>query len=121
MKLEHRSQKVIPLPQFFGRLLRFTLFGLLLIALSLSVGIVGYRYFCSLDLIDSIYMSSMILTGMGPIPNVEISSNAGKLFSSGYALFSGVVFLGTAAIFFAPVIHRILHILQVEITDDNQS
>ncbi|MFD2600587.1 hypothetical protein [Flavobacterium suzhouense] len=37
-----------------------------------------------------------------------------KYFSSIYALYSGVAFLSITAVFFAPVIHRILHILQVE-------
>ena len=119
MKFEHKTQKVIPLPSFFKRVGRFGLFALSLIAVSLAIGIVGYEYFCGLRLIDSLYMSSMILTGMGPIPNVEITSNAGKLFSSAYALFSGVVFLGTSAVFFAPIIHRLLHILQVEVSENN--
>lgn len=119
MKFEHKTQKVIPLARFFKRVFRFGLFAFALIAFSLGIGIVGYEYFCGLRFIDSIYMSSMILTGMGPIPNVEITSNAGKLFSSAYALYSGVAFLGTSAIFFASIIHRILHILQVEISDND--
>lgn len=118
MKFEHRSQKVLPLKNFLRRLLRFALFAMLLIAVSLGIGIAGYSHFCGLDTIDSLYMSSMILTGMGPIPNVEITTNAGKLFSSAYALYSGVAFLSTSAIFFTPIIHRLLHILQVEASDN---
>jgi hypothetical protein len=57
-------------------------------------------------------MACMILTGMGPV--VEMKSNSAKLFFSFYALYSGVVFLSIAAVFFAPIIHRMLHILQVE-------
>jgi hypothetical protein len=37
-----------------------------------------------------------------------------KLFSSFYALYSGVAFLSITAVFFAPIIHRLLHILHVE-------
>ena len=120
MKFEHKTQKVIPLMSFFKRVGRFGFFALLLIAISLGIGIIGYEHFCGLKFIDALYMSSMILTGMGPIPNVEITSNAGKLFSSAYALFSGVAFLGTSAVFFAPIIHRVLHILQVEVSDYNE-
>ena len=119
MKFEHKTQKVIPLSSFFKGVGRFGLFALLLISISLGLGIIGYEHFCRLSFIDSLYMSSMILTGMGPIPNVDIASDAGKLFSSAYALFSGVAFLGTSAVFFAPIIHRILHILQVEINDND--
>jgi hypothetical protein len=34
-----------------------------------------------------------------------------------YALYSGVIFLSIAAVLFAPFIHRILHILNVEELD----
>jgi hypothetical protein len=57
----------------------------------------------------------MILTGMGPV--AEITSTPGKLFSSFYALFSGILFLTTIAIFFAPFVHRILHKFHIENED----
>ena len=65
-----------------------------------------------LNAIDSFHMACMILTGMGPV--VEMQNNAAKLFSSFYALYSGVAFLSITAVFFAPIVHRVLHILQVE-------
>jgi hypothetical protein len=34
-----------------------------------------------------------------------------------YALYSGIAFLTTTAIFLAPIFHRVLHILQVEASD----
>lgn len=66
--------------------------------------------------LDSFYMACMILTGMGPV--AEMTTTKAKLFSSFYALYSGVAFLSITAVFFAPIIHRLLHILHVE-TDDN--
>ena len=117
MAFEHKTDGVLPLPSFFRRMLRFTLFATGLIAFSLGVGMLGYHFFCGLDAIDSLYMSSMILTGMGPVPNVEIVTTGAKLFSSAYALYSGVAFLSITAIFFSPIIHRLLHILQVENPD----
>jgi hypothetical protein len=54
----------------------------------------------------------MILTGMGPV-NV-MQNNAAKIFSSLYALFSGIAFLSTVAVFLAPVAHRFLHILHID-------
>jgi hypothetical protein len=112
MKFEHRKQKVVPLPHFFLRLGRYTLFCLLLIALSVLIGTVGYKFYGPLSWLDSFYMACMILTGMGPV--AEMATPAAKLFSSFYALYSGVAFLSITAVFFAPIIHRILHILQVE-------
>jgi hypothetical protein len=54
----------------------------------------------------------MILTGMGPV--VEMKTNGAKLFSSIFALYSGIAFLSITAVFFAPIVHRIMHILHVE-------
>jgi hypothetical protein len=112
MKLENKKQRVLPLSHFFKRLGRFTLFALLLIVISAMIGTIGYHELAKLNWLDSFYMACMILTGMGPV--AEMKSNGAKLFSSIYALYSGVAFLSITAVFFAPIIHRLLHILQVE-------
>lgn len=117
MKLEHRSQKVVSLNHFFLRVARYTLFAFALIIFSLGIGILGYHFISGLSWIDSLYMSAMILTGMGPVS--EITTTSGKLFSSFYALYSGVAFLSITAVFFAPMVHRVLHILQVEKDNEN--
>ena len=49
---------------------------------------------------------------MGPV--VEMKTDAAKIFSSLYALYSGVAFLTISGVFFAPIIHRVLHTLQVD-------
>ncbi|NUO02417.1 MAG: hypothetical protein HUU01_17565 [Saprospiraceae bacterium] len=118
MKLEHRSQKVVPLPHFFIRLGRYGLFAVLLIAISMGIGVLGYRFIGQINWLDSFYMSSMILTGMGPV--AEMTTPGAKLFSSFYALYSGVAFLSITAVFFAPIIHRLLHILQVELDEGEE-
>lgn len=118
MKLENRNQKVAPLPHFLFRLGRYGLFALSLIIFSVLLGTVGYHYFGQISWLDSFHMACMILTGMGPV--VEMTSMSAKLFSSFYALYSGVAFLSITAVFFAPIIHRLLHILHVE-QDDNEN
>ena len=110
--MEHSTQNVLPLKKFLYRMWRYTLFALGLISISLIIGTLGYHYFASTSWIDSFHMSSMILTGMGPV--VEMKTWESKLFSSIYALYSGIAFLSITAVFFAPLIHRLLHILQVE-------
>jgi hypothetical protein len=112
MKLEHRKQKVASLSQFFLRLGRYGLFSLILITFSLGIGVSGYHFLGHLNWLDSFHMSCMILTGMGPV--AEMTTKSAKIFSSFYALYSGVAFLSIAAVFFAPIIHRLLHILHVE-------
>ncbi len=118
MKLENRRQKVAPLSHFLIRLGRYGLFSVMLISVSIGIGIWGYHYFGQLNWLDSFHMSCMILTGMGPVSNM--TTDGAKLFSSFYALYSGVAFLSITAVFFAPIIHRLLHILQVERDDDEK-
>jgi hypothetical protein len=79
------------------------------------LGAIGYHYFGNISWLDSIHMACMILTGMGPV--VEMTTPSAKIFSSIYALYSGVAFLSITAVFFAPIIHRLLHILHVEQED----
>jgi hypothetical protein len=112
MRFEHRREKVAPLSKFLARLGRYGAFSLTLICISLLIGITGYHHYQELSWIDSFYMASMILTGMGPV--TEMTTENAKIFSSLYALYSGVAFLSITAIFFAPIIHRLLHILHVE-------
>jgi len=118
MKLENRKQKVIPLSHFLFRLGRYALFALGLIVFSVLLGMAGYHRFGQISWLDSFHMACMILTGMGPV--VEMASPSAKIFSSLYALYSGVAFLSITAVFFAPIIHRFLHILHVE-QDDNKN
>jgi hypothetical protein len=115
MKLENRRQKVTPLTNFFFRLGRYGLFSLSLIVFSVLFGSIGYHHFGQLSWLDSFHMACMILTGMGPVS--EMTTPVAKIYSSIYALYSGVAFLSITAVFFAPIIHRLLHILHVEQND----
>lgn len=115
MKLEHRRQNVIPFRAFLLRLVRYGLFALMLIIISVLIGTIGYHILGKISWLDSFYMACMILTGMGPVTDME--TNGAKLFSSFYALYSGVAFLSITAVFFAPIVHRILHILHVEMEE----
>jgi hypothetical protein len=112
MKFEHKKQKVASLSSFAKRLVKHAMLVLILIFISVAIGVFGYKYFADLNWIDSFHMACLILTGMGPV--VEMKTTGAKLFSSFYALYSGVAFLSITAVFFAPIIHRLLHILHVE-------
>lgn len=116
MKLEQKKEQVVSFPRFVKRVIKYSMFALVLIAFSLLIGIIGYHYLGNLNFIYSFHMSSMILTGMGPVANMQ--TDAAKLFSSFYALYSGVAFLTVTAVFFAPIVHRLLHILHVQ--DDKE-
>jgi hypothetical protein len=107
-----RNKNILPAKEFTIRVLKYAIFSFLLLAISIGIGIWGYHYFAKLNWIDSLYNASMILTGMGPVDQM-VTDNA-KLFASIYALFSGVIFLSTVAIFFAPFAHRLMHLLKIE-------
>ena len=115
MKLEHRKEKIVPIMTFAWRLVKYTMVCFVLILISLTIGILGYHQLAHASWLDSLHMSSMILTGMGPV--VEMKSDQAKIFSSFYALYSGVAFLSITAVFFAPIAHRILHILNIDTSD----
>ena len=111
-RLETKKQKMLPPGKFFMRMLRYIFFTSLMVLFSISIGVFGYHYLAEISWLDSFHMSSMILTGMGPV--VEMKTATAKMFSSFYALYSGIAFLSITAVFFAPIIHRILHLLHIE-------
>jgi hypothetical protein len=109
---EHRSKPVLPRPKYYRRLAKSVLAGAGLVAVSLAVGMVGYHFFENLSWIDAFANASMILSGMGPLGNLQTAG--GKLFAGCYALYSGLVLILVAGVVFAPVVHRFLHKFHVE-------
>lgn len=107
---------MLPPKEFAKRVLKYTVFSIGLLTFSLGIGILGYHYIGALNWIDSLYNASMILTGMGPVN--ELQTDSAKVFASIYAIFSGVIFLSTVAIFFAPFAHRLMHLLKIEELED---
>ncbi len=104
---EHRREPVLPFAAFIRRVARFVLIDVIVIALALALGVLGYHYFEGLGWIDALLNASMILGGMGPVN--QLQTPVGKLFASFYALFSGLVFIGVAGLLFTPFVHRLLH------------
>lgn len=110
--MENRKQPLASWSAFVARMGTHGFYALLVLGGSLVMGMLGYRWTTTLSWLDSFYMATMILTGMGPV--ADITTQAGKLFSAFYALYSGIAFLGIAAILFTPILHRILHIMHLE-------
>ncbi len=112
--LEHRSQALAPRGEYLRRQIRHAGFGLLLVAGSLTVGMVGYRLTESMPWLDALLNASMILFGEGPVTVLQTS--AGKLFATFYAAFSGVAFVTMIGVVFIPTAHRLLHKFHLEDT-----
>jgi hypothetical protein len=82
------------------------------LCLNCWIGVIGYHYLAEASWIDAFHNASMILSGMGPV--ITIASETGKIFSSFYALFSGLVFVTNVGVLLAPVMHRIMHRIHLE-------
>src|SRR5438876_6383633 len=109
---ERRNQKLAPTSVFVKRQIISLAIGIAMLGCALFIGIAGYHWFGGLDWVDSLLEASMILGGMGPVSDYR--STSVKLFASGYALFSGLVFIALMGILLTPVVHRILHKFHVE-------
>jgi surface polysaccharide O-acyltransferase-like enzyme len=119
LKFEHKDAPIASPEAYRQRLIKYFLIALGLLVFSLLIGTVGYYYFGQQNIktdkpswVDAFLCASMILTGMGPIGSME--SDAGKIFSALYAIYSGVTFLSVMGIFFAPIVHRFLHLMHID-------
>jgi hypothetical protein len=115
--LESKHQPLAPAQVYRKRILKSLIFGIFVMILCLALGVIGYHYIAHVPWIDAVHNASMILSGMGPV--VDIRNTAGKLFSSFYALFSGVVFITNIGVILAPAIHRFFHRLHVQTGAEN--
>jgi hypothetical protein len=109
---EHRKQPLAPTGKFYKRVLANLVVALLILAVSLFIGVLGYHYIAHIPWIDAFHNSAMILSGMGPV--VTIENESGKIFSSIYAIFSGVIFITNIGFILAPAVHRLFHRLHLE-------
>jgi hypothetical protein len=116
---EHHTQPLLPAKLFWWRMFNYAVYALVLISFALGLGVLGYRFFEKLSWLDALLNASMILGGMGPVN--ELHTDGGKLFASFYALFSGIAFLAIAGTLVAPIAHRFLHRLHIELGEDSST
>jgi hypothetical protein len=115
---ENRSKPLLPRRQFYSRMARSLQVGALIITGSLGLGMLGYHFLEKMPWLDAFLNAAMILSGMGPVGPLQ--TPAGKLFAGCYALFSGVAFLTSVAVVFAPVFHRFIHKFHLESREDKR-
>jgi hypothetical protein len=104
---EHRKHPILSRADFTKRVARHGMLALIVLALALGIGVVGYHYLGELEWLDALLNASMILGGMGPVDLLH--KPVAKLFASCYALFPGLAFIGVASLLVAPFAHRLLH------------
>ena len=111
-KYEHKSEPLASASVYYQRVLSNLFKTIGILGTSLLIGILGYKCLGPMSWIDALHNASMILSGMGPV--VTIQTNAGKLFSSFYAIFSGIVFISSIGVLIAPSAHRFFHSMNLE-------
>jgi hypothetical protein len=109
---ESKHQPLAPVKVFKTRIYKNFFYALVFIATIWLIGILGYHYTAHIPWIDALHNAAMILSGMGPV--VTIENTAGKVFSSLYAIFSGIAFVSSVGFILAPFAHRIIHKLNLE-------
>lgn len=116
---EHHREPLLTHRQFLHRLLCSAGLAVGIIGVSLLIGMLGYHFIAGLNWINSFENAAMILSGMGPVDDMR--SDGARVFAGCYALFSGVVFLSTVAVLFAPLVHRLLHRLHAATDEDEKA
>lgn len=116
MSVKYKNHFKVP-KNIFIHLTRNGIAGLLLIAIALYVGMLGYHVFEKMSWIDSFLNASMILSGMGPAD--PMVTDAGKLFAGFYALFSGLAFIAIVVIILSPIIHKFFRTIHMENDKDS--
>ncbi len=115
---ELHHEHLLTRSQFAMRVVVHIAVASLAVGIALGAGVFGYHRFGGLSWIDALLNASMILGGMGPVD--ELHTNAAKVFSSVYALFSGLVFIALLGLLLAPFIHRLMHHLHIADEDENK-
>jgi hypothetical protein len=115
MRYEKKNEPLAPSHVYYKRIARNFLWVAIVLLVMLAIGTTGYHYATDpiTPWIDAFHNASMILSGMGPIIT-DCFTQGGKIFSSIYALFSGIVFIGSIGYALTPGLHRIFHKLHFE-------
>lgn len=104
--------QLAPRDRFLSRIAWVACLAFALVAVTLAGGVIGYHMIANLSWLAAFHQAALLLSGMGP---VEMNLNdAGRIFEAVYALFCGIVLLGSTGILFSPVIHRLLHRYHIE-------
>jgi hypothetical protein len=112
---EHHQEPMASTATFMVRLAGSLMAAIVLIALSLGIGVWGYHTFEGMSYIDAFANASMILSGMGPLS--PMATSEGKIFAGLYALYSGFALLTVTAVTLAPIVHRFLHRLHIDVEE----
>jgi hypothetical protein len=114
---ERLHEPLAPPEVFRQRILASTALTVVVLAASLLLGMAGYHWLVGIPRwVDCLYSTSMIMGGMGPV-GPDPTTDAGKVFASAYAIYSGVMLLASVGLMLSPALHRLLHNLHLGTED----
>jgi hypothetical protein len=113
---ERHHERLLPLPQFFGRIVWSLVVAAIIDGVALVVGAVGLRRLEGLDWMDAWLNAALMITGNGPIAHAQ--SIAGKTFMFFYALGGVLIFAAVISVVMVPIFHRMLHAFHVAVPDE---
>jgi hypothetical protein len=95
------------------RLWRNAVWSLVIIAMALVAGMIGYKFFGeNISWSQAFADAAMILAGEGPLDALKTSS--GHIFEGTYALVCGFLFFAIAGFALAPALHHVLRSFHLE-------
>lgn len=104
---ESRDQPPLTRRAFARRMLQHGLVVAVIVGGSVLLGTAGYHWLGRVAWIDAFLNACMLLGGMGPVG--DLPTAAGKIFAALFALYAGLIFIISAGVIIAPVIHRLIH------------
>lgn len=116
IRYERQREPLLPVQSFARRLLLAALASVVLLAIWVVIGMLGYHHFTEMTWVDAFLNAAMIVGGMGPVD--LLTSDAAKVFAGVYAILSGVIFLGIFGLLAAPIFHRFLHRFHLDAEDE---
>lgn len=115
---ERSHQRLLSRPRFALRMSVCFAIALAIVCLTVLLGAIGYRRLEGLSWTDAVVNAAMIITGNGPINELETTD--GRLFAAVDALVGEGVYVIVVAVLLAPIVHRALHSFHVEIPDEEE-
>src|SRR5688572_4462117 len=113
-RFEQRHEPLAPTGHFLRRSLLYWSAGILLIGVWLLLGTFLYLGLLGCSWLEAFFQAAMVACGVGT--DFRVPDQA-KVWVSLYAVFSGVVLLGSAGAFLSPIVHRLQHHFHIEDSD----
>jgi hypothetical protein len=105
---EHRTERPLTRHRFAQRMLAQLGYAIGVLAPSLALGTVVFRYLVSQSWHLAFLNAAMLLSGMGPVGELD-GGTTGSVAAAFFALYAGFVFIVVTGLLLAPLFHRVLH------------